>query len=121
MPIICLKNSQEGYTIAAESITSRFKRLLMEMEELEKRDGRFRLVLAEILKDEINANDEENLYNGIIRILREYHDNEHVSQLINEITAAVSGGATMEEIIRISMDETVNPTIASEIMIDADE
>lgn len=89
-----------------------------EMEEMEKKSCNFPLVFTEMFKDEINANDELKLYNGVKRIIRKYSENLKAISAINEFTSIIAGGASLEEIIRISLDEAENPSLASEIHVD---
>lgn len=44
--------------------------LVNELEDMEKRICNLPNVFAEILKDEINANDEQRLFNGFKRIIK---------------------------------------------------
>lgn len=71
-----------------------------------------------MFKDEINANDEHRLYNGVKRIVKKYLEDQRVISAINEFTSVVSGGANLNEILRIAKDEAVNPTFASAITVD---
>jgi hypothetical protein len=91
---------------------------VIEMEEMEKKSCNFPLVFTEMLKDEINANDEIKLYNGVKRIIRKYSENQKAISAINEFTSIIAGGASLEEIIRISLDESENPSLASKINVD---
>lgn len=88
------------------------------LENIEKQHCNLPLVFAEVFKDEINANDEERLYNGVKRILRKYENNEEAIKIVDEFTRVISGGASLKEILRITGDETLNPSTESEIMIE---
>jgi len=72
-----------------------------------------------MFKDEINANDEQMIYNDIKKVIRMYCDDENAIAVINEFTKAISGGASLEEILQITKEEAQNPTISSEITVDA--
>lgn len=91
-----------------------------ELEQLERDICNLPMIFAEMIKDEINANNEYKMYNGIKRLIRKYSQEKKTISAIDEFTRVLSGGASLEEIIQIAMDEAVNPTIESEIVIDKD-
>lgn len=91
-----------------------------ELEELEKQVCSLPMIFAEMMKDEINANEERKLYNGIKRILRRYSGDRKVMAALDDFTGALTGGATLEEILTIAKDEAVSPTPASDITVNSD-
>lgn len=93
---------------------------LSEMEELEKKECNLALLFAEMFKDEINANDERKLYNGIKRVVKKYAEDRSAMRAINEFTSVIAGGASLQEIMQIAMDEAAHPTVTSQITIDDD-
>lgn len=90
-----------------------------ELEALEKNVCNLPSIFAEMFKDEINANEEHKLYQGIKRIIKKYSQDSNTLSVINEFTGVISGGATLEEILLIARDEAVSPTPASEMTVDS--
>ena len=90
---------------------------IAKLEELEKGKCNMPLIFAEMFKDEINATDEQRLYNGVKRMIRKYSPEKKDIEIINEYTRVITGGTSLEEIIRITIDEALNPSLASEIII----
>lgn len=88
------------------------------MEEREKDVCNVPLIFAEMLKDEINANDERKMYNGIKKIVKKHSDDKNAISVINEYTKAITGGASLNEILQIANDEIINPTLSSELTVD---
>jgi hypothetical protein len=78
------------------------------------------VVFAEMFKDEINANDEKRLYSGVKKIVKKYSDNNDALSIINEYTRVISGGATLDEILQITMDEARHPSAATDITVSKD-
>jgi len=107
---------REGYKIGDN--TNYLVKAVNELEGLEKEYGKLPLTFSEMFKDEIDSNDEERLYNGIKRIIRKYKDDAKAIAVIDEFTRVISGGASLLEIMQISRDETLNPTLASEITVE---
>jgi hypothetical protein len=89
-----------------------------ELEELEKNACNLPLIFSEILKDEINANDEEKLYNGMKRMVRKYSNDAVAFSAIDEFVRVLSGGTSLKEIFLLAKDEVLHPTISSEIRVD---
>lgn len=85
------------------------------MEKLEKNSCNLPLVFAEMFKDEINANDENKMYNGIKRITKKYSEDKKAFSIINEFTRVISGGTSLDEIFQLTRDEIVHPTLISDI------
>lgn len=92
--------------------------LLQRMIEVEKDVCNMPMVFAEMFKDEINANDEDKLYQGVQKIVKKYAEDKHAMAVINEFTSVISGGASLEEILRITIEEAVNPSLTSEVTVD---
>jgi hypothetical protein len=88
------------------------------LESLEREMCNLALIFAEMFKDEINANDEMEMYNGIKDVIKKYSGDKRAVSLINEYTRAISGGASLDEILQLTMDEARYPTLASEITVD---
>lgn len=98
--------------------SNKLAKLVHELEETEKDVSGMPLVFAEMLKNEINANDEHRIYNGIKRIVRKYAEDKNAIAIINEFTSVITGGATLVEIMTVAKDEAINPTLVSSISTD---
>ena len=85
------------------------------LESIEKNICNAPIIFAEMFKNEINANEEDRLYNGVKRIIRKYSEDRNSINAINEFTRVISGGASLEEILQIAIDEAENPTLLSEL------
>lgn len=93
--------------------------LLMEVENMESEVCRnIASVFTEILKDEINANDEQRLYNGTKRLIKKYSQEKRGIEALNEFISVLSGGASLEELLLITKEEAKNPTLATELTVD---
>lgn len=99
--------------ISEKAIANEIARL----EGIEKQHCNLPLVFAQVFKDEINANDEQRLYNGVKRIIKKYENDETAIRIVDEFMRVISGGASLEEILRISGDETLNPSAESDILV----
>ena len=91
---------------------------LSDMERMEKKVFNLSLIFAEMLKDEINANDELRLYNGVKRIIARYSGDRHVISVVDEFTGVLTGGASLEEVMHVALEEAENPTSATGLMND---
>lgn len=87
--------------------------LMVYMDMLEKEKHNLPMIFTEILKDEINANDELNIYHGIKKFIQKHSENRNSIYIINEFFKILSGGVSLDEIMQISLDETRNPHTAS--------
>jgi len=85
------------------------------LEKFEENVCNVPIIFAEMFKDEINANEEDRLYNGVKRIIRKYSEDKDSLSAINEFTRVISGGASLEEILQITIDEIESPTLISEL------
>ncbi|MCX8128699.1 MAG: hypothetical protein N3I35_01210 [Clostridia bacterium] len=94
--------------------------LISELESMENDVCNISIIFAEMLKDEINANDEEQLFSDIKKIINKYSDDMNALSLLNEFTEAVTGGATMLEILQITRDEAKSPSAATDITVSKD-
>ena len=92
--------------------------IVLELEDVEKDVCNLPMIFAEMFKDEINANDEQMIYNDIKDVIKRYSDDKNAILVINEFTKAISGGASLEEILQITKEEAQNPTLSSEITVD---
>lgn len=92
--------------------------LMEDMEKVERDICNFPLVLAEMLKDEINAADEQEMYKSFKKLIKEYAEDEKGMSAINAFFGAITGGASLEEIITIAIEESQDPTVASGLIVD---
>ena len=68
---------------------------MSKVEELEAGNCSLPLVFTEILKDEINSNEEENMYNGVKNVIKKYAEDKDRILAINEFFTVISGGASL--------------------------
>lgn len=87
--------------------------IIPELESLEKDNCHLSQVFAEVMKDEINANPEDDLYKNVKSFIHKYSNDMNAIKLVNEFTEAISGGASLNEILQITRDEVVEPTIST--------
>jgi len=92
--------------------------LLKKMDKTDKDICNFQLVFAEILKNEINAADEHEIYKKVMKVIRKYQKDEKCQTAINEFFSAISEGADLKEIMNIAVEEAASPSAVSEITID---
>lgn len=100
------------------AISGGMKETIASMESLKSEACNLPLIFAEMFKDEVNANDELRMFNGVMRIIKKYSGDAGSIGIINEFTGVITGGATLEEILQITCDEAVNPTLASKLVTD---
>lgn len=103
-----------------DSSTNITLRLINELESLEKDNSNLPLIFSEILKDEINANDEIKLYNGIKRIIKKYSQEKGNIAAIQEFVRVLCGGASIDEILQVTKEEVINPTVSTELTTDSE-
>lgn len=89
-----------------------------ELEAAEKDACNLPIVFADMLKNEINAVEEDKLYNGIKRVIKKYSASSKEISAIDEFARVLLGGADLLEVMHISKDEALNPTLISEIAAD---
>lgn len=82
---------------------------LNEIQNVYGKDKEIENAFTEILKDEINSLDESEIYNNVINLIRKYINDENSLKLIDEVIEAISGGASMTEILLVARDEVVEP------------
>lgn len=75
-------------------------------------------VFSQILKDEINANDEKRLFNGFKRIIKKHSHNKKEFEVIDEMIRILCGGASINEILHVTRDECLDPTLEIDITVD---
>lgn len=92
--------------------------LLEQIQKVEKEICNFHLVFAEMMKDEINAFDEHEMYAGVMKIMRKYAKDDKSMTVINEFFSAITGGASLEEIMSIAIEEAQDPSVASGLTVD---
>jgi len=69
-------------------------------------------------EDEINANDQQKLYNGVKRLIKKYSQEKRGLETLDEFVRVLTGGASLEELLQIAREESQNPTITTEIIVD---
>ncbi|MDK2800626.1 MAG: hypothetical protein PWP27_1476 [Clostridiales bacterium] len=84
--------------------------VLTEVEKLEDSKNKFSNTFTDMLKNEIDATDEPEVYNNIRKLVYKYKDDEKALQIIDEVVEALSEGATLSEILLIAKDEIEYPT-----------
>lgn len=89
--------------------------LLNELEFMEKEACNIPGIFAEILKDEINANDEQRLYNGFKRIIKKYSNDKKAQEVMDETMRVLCGGAAIQEILQVTREEIINPALTTGI------
>ncbi|HOM03744.1 MAG TPA: hypothetical protein PLH43_13140 [Acetivibrio sp.] len=87
------------------------------MESIESKVCNVGTVFTEILKDEINANDQQRLYNGLKRLIKKYSREKRGLEALDEFIRVLSGGASLEELLQIAKEEAQNPTISTEVTV----
>jgi len=89
---------------------------VLELENVEKEVCDLALIFSEILKDEINANDERKMYNGVKRVTKKYAEESKALEAIDEFVRVITGGASLKELFQIVKEEAVNPTLTTEML-----
>lgn len=113
-----LIKGQKGVIYIVKNHDGNVIKTVLELEGMEKEVCNLPMLFAEVFKDEINANDEKEMYDGIKEIINKYSDNQSAISVINEFTSVISGGASLLEILQIVKDEAVSPTLASRLTVD---
>lgn len=90
--------------------------ILPKLDKLEKEKCNLPQVFAEIIKDEINANNEYDLYHDVKDLISKYSEDANAINIINEFTQAISGGATLNEVLQITCEEVIVPSISTGLM-----
>ncbi len=99
--------------------TNHYLELISLMEDLEHTECNIPAVFAEMFKDEINAIEEHQIYNGIKRVIKKYAEDKDSIEAIDEFFRVISGGTALDEIIHVSIEEVLNPTPAFEIRFES--
>lgn len=99
-------------------MNKRLQDLLKRMDATDKEICNFQMVFCEILKNEINAAAEHDIYSKVLKVIRKYQEDEKTLSAIYEFFSAVSEGADLEEIMNIAIDEATNPSALSELTVD---
>ncbi len=94
--------------------------LINELEFMEKDACNLPNVFAEILKDEINANDEQRLYNGFKRIIKKYSNDKKAQEVMDETMRVLCGGAAIYEILQVTREELIDPTLTTGIITEGE-
>lgn len=92
--------------------------LINELEGMEKNICNLSDVFAEILKDEINANDEERLFNGFKRIIKKYSQDKKGQEVMDEIIRVLCGGASIQELLQVTKEECLDPTFETGLTVE---
>lgn len=92
--------------------------LLDQMEKVEKDICNFPMVFVEMMKNEINANDEQEMYNSVKKLLRKHAKDAKAISLMEDFFGAISGDASLEEIMTIAIEEAQDPSLTSELTVD---
>jgi len=92
--------------------------LMRELEEMEKDICNLPDIFSQILKDEINANDEHRLFNGFKRLVNKYSQDKKELEVLDEMMRVLCGGASINEILQVTKEESVDTSIATSITVD---
>jgi hypothetical protein len=106
----------EGYIISANYYNESIE-LVNELEDLEKNICNLPDIFSEILKDEINANDEQRLFNGFKRIVKKYSQDKKGQEVMDELMRVLCGGASIYEILQVTKEECLDPTLETEMTV----
>jgi len=109
----------EGLFIGRDEFSS-IPAYVSELEKIEKDICNLPLIFSEIFKDEVNANDENKIYNGVKRVIKKYSGDRSSMEAIDEFVRVLSGGTSLSEILLIARDEALNPTPVTEMQVDRD-
>ncbi len=92
--------------------------VLKDVEGLEGEENKLSNTFTAMLKDEIDATDEQEVYSNIRNVIYKYKDDEKKLQVIDEVVAALATGAKLSEILLIVKDEIVHPTPINTMNLD---
>ena len=79
--------------------------LMQEVEKFEGEDNKFSNTFTDMFKNEIDATDEQEVYNNLRNLIYKYKDDKNSMKIIDEFTEAITDGATLSEILTIARDE----------------
>lgn len=92
--------------------------LIKELEDMEKDICNLPEVFSQILKDEINANDEHRLFNGFKRIIKKYSQDKKDLEILDELIRVLAGGASISEILQVTREEGLDMSLGTSITVD---
>ena len=81
-----------------------------EIERFSDRENEICNTFVEMLKDEIDSTDEKEIYQEVKKLILKYIDNKNSLKIIDEVIEAISGGASMTEVLLVAKDEVIEPT-----------
>lgn len=81
-----------------------------EIEKSSDRENEIGNTFVEMLKDEIDSTDEAEIYRGVKKLIMKYINNKNSLKIIDEVIEAISGGASMTEVLLVARDEVLEPT-----------
>lgn len=81
-----------------------------EIERFPNSENEIGNMFVEMLKDEIDSTDEKEIYRGVKKLILKYIDNKRDLNIIDEVIEAISGGASMTEVLLVARDEVIEPT-----------
>lgn len=111
------KEKREEYIIDTFNYDDTLE-LINELEVMEKDICNLPDIFSQILKDEINANDEQRLFNGFKRIVKKYSKDRKELEALDEMMRVLCGGASINEILQVTKDESVDTSIGTSITVD---
>lgn len=91
---------------------------LNEIQKNNKKEEEIANVFVEMLKDEINSESEMEIFNNVKALINKYHYDDKILGIIDEVIEAISGGATMTEVLLVAKDEVLEPTIDDKINLE---
>jgi hemerythrin superfamily protein len=102
--------SQKGVDYMQNQNNNPLRFALNEMSELKNDRKKIEGTFTEILKDEINSIEESQIFNNVISTADKYKDDNNALDIIEDVFKAITGGASLAEILLVTKDELVNPT-----------
>ncbi|AEV69804.1 hypothetical protein [Acetivibrio clariflavus] len=108
----------KGGIVIDTNIYSDIIETIKELEDMERNMCNLPEVFSQILKDEINANDESRLFNGVKRIIKKYSQNKKELEAIDEMIRVLCGGASINEILQVTKDECTDMSLTTGITVD---
>ncbi|MBZ4644569.1 MAG: hypothetical protein JG777_58 [Clostridia bacterium] len=92
--------------------------VIKEVEKYEDGENKLSNTFTDMLKNEIDATDEQEVYNNIRNLIYKYKDEEKSLEIIDEVVEALSDGAKLSEIFLIARDEIEHPTPVNVMNLD---
>jgi hypothetical protein len=81
-----------------------------EIEKYSNSENEIGNMFVEMLKDEIDSTEESEIYQSVKKLILKYIDNKNALKIIDEVIEAISGGASMTEVLLVARDEVIEPT-----------